>query len=164
MYRIEDNVSAIKEIQRLLGLNQTGYYDQETKTAVIGVQERNSISKSGIVDYITFSAAVKEYRDGKSNLWNSSYLFSPDFPFYEGDHGDNARRINEALTKVLRDFNYEGTLPRGAYLGKESMNGVKFLKNVWGLRESEEIDEKFMNRILFEIEGIEIKEKNGTKR
>ena len=38
MYNIDDKVSAIKEIQRLLSLNQTGIYDADTEKSVSEIQ------------------------------------------------------------------------------------------------------------------------------
>ena len=38
------------------------------------------------------------------------------------------------------------------------MSGVKFLQGIFGMEIKEEIDERFMNRLLIELEGIEIKD------
>ena len=60
MYRINDTISAIKEIQRLLGINQTGNYDKATRKAVGNIQQRYSLPVTEVSDYLTFNALVKE--------------------------------------------------------------------------------------------------------
>ena len=157
MYRIEDSVSATKELQRLLGLNQTGDYDKATRSEVIKMQERYSLPKTAKADYETFKVIVKEHRSNKEKAWHSDYLYSPSFPFRDGDMGDNVRRINEALSTVLKDYHYEGIIPKGAYFGEDTANGVRYMQKVFVMQETGIIDAVFMNRILSELKGIEIK-------
>jgi hypothetical protein len=163
MYRIEDITSATKEIQRLLGINTTGNYDKKTRDEVLRIQTLHAIEQSGEVDYKTFTLIVDEHLSRENAIWNSDYLLAADFPYSEGDIGENVLRINEALSRVLVTYPYYGEMPRGKYFGSSTLSGVKFLQAVFGMEESEEIDEYFMNRILAELEGIEIKEKYGYK-
>jgi hypothetical protein len=162
MYRIEDSTAAVKELQRLLGLKQTGNYDGKTANAVKMKQDEYSLEKTGIADYETFTLIVDEYRVKRDRVWNSSYLHSPKFPYVNGDMGDDEGRINEALYTVLKEYSYEGTLPRGGYLGDDSFYGVKYLRDIFGMEQRDEIDEQLMNRILAELEAIKIK-KRGMK-
>lgn len=157
MYRIEDKVSAIEELQRLLDLTPTGLFDKNTREAVLRTQAKNSLEQTGIVDYLTFTFIVEEYRSEKNNQWNSDYLFDPRFPYIKGDMGDNVLRINEALETVLRDYSYEGTMPRGKYLGEDTIDGVRFLQKIFNMRESDMIDEALLSRVMKERESIEIK-------
>ena len=60
---------------------------------------------------------------------------------------------------VLRDFSYEGPMPKGKYLGNDTIKGAQFLRNVFNMGESAEIDEPLMSRIMKEREHIEIKSK-----
>ncbi len=157
MYRIEDKVSAIKELQRLLDLKPTGLFDKNTREAVLRTQAKNNLDETGIVDYLTFTLIVEEYRNEKNKQWNSDYLFDPRFPYVMGDIGDNVLRINEALETVLRDYSYEGRMPRGKYLGDDTIGGVHFLQKIFNMSESDIIDEELMSRIMRERESIEIK-------
>lgn len=159
MYRIEDTVSAIKELQRLLGLSQTGNYDDTTKGAVVSIQKKYALPINGVTDYSTFKVIVDEYKNRNTNVWESNYLFAPKFPFIKGDMGDNAGRINEALSTVLRNYRYEESLPRGKYVGSDTILAIRFLRKIFGMDKSDEIDERFMNRLILELDGIEIKEK-----
>ena len=43
MYHIDDNISALKEVQRLLNINPTGVFDENTKKAVKKIQLNYSI-------------------------------------------------------------------------------------------------------------------------
>jgi hypothetical protein len=159
MYRIDDKAEAIKEVQKLLNLNQTGLFDKKTKDAVLNVQSKYKLEETGVVDYQTFTLITEDYRNEKNNKWDSDYLFNPRFPYVIGDIGDNVLKINEAMEIVLADFSYEETIPKGKYLGVDTIKGVRFLRKIFNMNESDEIDEALMSRIMKEREHIEIKSK-----
>ena len=163
MYRIEESDEAIKEVQRLLGILQSGRYDNSTRVAVSDVQRASSLPITGITDYKTFTRIVRKYKDKTEGIFNSDFLFSPHFPYIKGDMGGDVGRINDALAIVLKSYSYEGVSPRGKYIGEDTMNGVKFLERIFGMDERDEIDARLMNRILIELDGIKIKEKFGIK-
>ena len=157
MYRIEDSISAVKELQRLLGLKPTGNYDKKTKDAVLKKQSDHSLKQTGITDYETFTSIVRDYKNSMSDIWESDFLVSPDFPYRIGSIGNDSGRINEALSKVLKEYFYEGIAPRGRYLGEDTFSGVRYLQKIFGMTESNEIDARLMNRILIELNAIKIK-------
>lgn len=159
MYRIEDTVSAIKEVQRLLRINESGIYDESTKNAVTNIQRKYNLSETGNVNYETFNAIVKEYRKEASRLNTSNYLFDPVFPYVLDDMDENVALINNAITLVLKDYRYEESLPSGKYLGKNTVDAVNFLQGVFKLPVSHEIDVTFLNRLLLEKKAIETKNK-----
>ena len=157
MYRIDDRISAIKELQRLLNINRTGFYDQKTRDTVLGIQAKYNLEQTGIVDYITFASITDEFREKNSNKWSSDYLFNPQFPYIKGDIGDNVGKINEALRIVLEDYVYEGTIPRGTFFDENTLSAAKFLRKIFNMESSDEIDEALMTRIMRERDAIEIK-------
>ncbi len=157
MYRIEDKASAIKEIQRLLKINESGFYDTVTRDKVKDTQKQNGIEQTGIVDYTTFVKIVNDHKRSSDKIWNSNYLFLPDFPYRTTNIGSNITRINDALKIVLKDYRYDGIIPAGGYFGNDTVNAIRFLRKVFMLDDSDEIDEELMNRILYEIRGIELK-------
>ena len=159
MYQIDERVSAIKEVQRLLGLNQTGIYDAATRKRVKAVQEAYSLKKNDFVDYETFVAICQEYRKGLKI--HNSYLYAPKYPYKAGDMDTNVSLIHSALSPVLEDYRYEGLIPNGTFLGKNTIAAVNYLRNIFGIPDSEEIDELFINRLLFEKRALEIKRKLG---
>lgn len=159
MYRIDDKDAAIKNVQRLLGVNETGFYDTFTENAVRNIQSEHSYDKSGKVDYKTFELIADEYKERKTSSSEANYLFAPSFPYVLYDMDENVRLIHSALKSVLKDYVYEEELPEGAFLGASTINAANFLRNIFGMALSDEIDEKFLNRLLLEKKAIEIKQK-----
>ena len=157
MYRIDDRSGAVKELQRLLEINQTGFFDNKTKNTILEIQKKNNLEPTGVADYITFTSIADEFRENKNNKWNSDYLFNPQFPYVKGDMGDNIGRINEALRVILEDYVYEGIIPGGTFFGDNTLSSVKFLRKIFNMESSDEIDEALMTRIMREREAIEIK-------
>ena len=89
------------------------------------------------------------------------YLFNPAFPYTIGDMGDNVGLINDAIRLVLSDFVYEGVVPKGKYLNQNTITAANFLRKIFKMDLSEEIDVLFVNRLLLEKSAIEIKRKFG---
>lgn len=161
MYHIEDTVSAIKELQRLLDLNQTGIYDEKTRNEVLEIQSEYGLARTGIANYETFSRITEKYLENRSGVWSSDYLFDANFPYVKNDFDDNVEKINYAIAMVLREYTYEGIEPRGKFLGNDTIDSANYLRNIFQMSESNEIDEKFLNRIMQEMRAIEIKRKYG---
>lgn len=159
MYQIENTSAAIKELQRLLRINQSSNYDLPTKNAVIKIQSKYGLEQTGITDYETFTSILDDFKKYKSQILGSEYLFTPAFPYIEGNMGINAERINSALAIVSKNFSYEGVLPSGKYINSKSISAAKYLQKIFSCDESEKIDEAFMKRLLIELKAIELKEK-----
>lgn len=159
MYQIDDRVSAIKEVQRLLGLNQTGIYDTPTQKRVRVIQENYSLKQNDFVDYETFEVLRQEYRKGLKK--HSNYLFAPRYPYKIGDMDTNVSLIHSALSPVLKDYRYEGLIPSGSFLGESTIEAVNYLRNIFGMSSAPRIDELFIDRLLLEKRALEIKNKLG---
>ena len=159
MYQINDRIAAIKEIQRLLGINQTGKYDAETKDKVLNIQKSYGIEKTGAVDYTTFNAILSEHNQKNSS--HMQYLYAPNYPYVEGDLNENIYMIHNALYPVLKDYRYDGDFPSGRYLGKSTINAVNYLRSIFGMLTSDTIDEKFIRRLLLERDFLELKSAYG---
>lgn len=159
MYRIEDQTSAIKELQRLLGIAQTGYYNAKTRELVMATQESEKMPVTGIADYRTFSAIVKKHRMNAQQTWSNNYLFSPSFPYKEGDMDENVQKINKGIAAVAQGYSYEGTVPNGKYYGYHTVMASNYLRKVFGMEASDVVDESFMNRLIAELDALEIKRK-----
>ena len=161
MYRIEDTQSAIKELQRLLGQRQSGIYNDATRRNVLAAQAKYSLEETGVADYHTFTKITEEYRKRKTFEWKNDILFRPRFPFSPGDFGDNEAKINSVLALVLAEYSYEGIPPRGSYIGDDTVSGVIYLKKIFGMSETTDIEEDFLNRLLSEKRAIELKREFG---
>ena len=156
MYSIYDKNAAIRNIQRMLSVSQTGLYDSDTEKAVLVLQERYSLVANGTVDYNTFSAIVDNYKQKMYNKQNP-YLLDPKYPYKYGDIGDSVLLINQVINYILRDYSFEGVLPRGIFFGKDTVNAVRFLRKVFMMSESDEVDTQFLNRALIEKDAIDVK-------
>ena len=159
MYRIDDTVSALKEVQRLLNVNQTGIYDTSTKKAVEQIQLNYGLKRADVVNYKTFNAILAEYNKREMRELNSNYLFKPVFPYTIGDMDDNVGLINDALRLVLSDYVYEDAAPRGNYLNESTITASNFLRKIFKMDLSDQLDELFIKRLLLEKSAIEIKRK-----
>ena len=159
MYRIDDTVSALKEVQRLLNVNQTGIYDTSTKKAVEQIQLNYGLKRADVVNYKTFNAILAEYNKREMRELNSNYLFNPVFPYTIGDMDDNVGLINDALRLVLSDYVYEDAAPRGNYLNENTITASNFLRKIFKMDLSDQLDELFIKRLLLEKSAIEIKRK-----
>ena len=159
MYLIDDTVSALKEVQRLLNVNRTGMFDESTKQAVEKIQLSYGLKRANIVNYKTFNAILSEYNKSKMREIDTDYLFNPTFPYTVGDMNDNVGLINDALRLVLNDYVYEDIVPHGKYLSDNTITASNFLRKIFKMDLSDQIDESFINRLLLEKSAIEIKRK-----
>lgn len=159
MYDIEDTTAAIREAQRLLGINQSGIYDQITYNAVLQIQNEEGINKTGKIDYETFTAIIDRYHKKELETQNSDYLFNPDFPYSVGDIGDNVGLINDAIRLILKEYVYEGIAPKGNYLSDFTITAANFLRDIFKMGNSGVIDSSFINRLILEKRALEIKKK-----
>lgn len=162
MYQITDVTAAIKNVQKLLGVNQTGLYDNNTKEAVLNVQLLNQIEPTGKVDYKTFSA-IYEDQVRKKNSEPPAPLARHIFPFVYGDYDDNIDLINMLIKKVLSDYTYEGIYPRGSYFGDETLLAVRALRSIFLMEGSDELDYDLFERIWQENHAINLKNNVGIK-
>ncbi len=161
MYNINDKNSAIKELQRLLRINQTGQYDSNTKSAVKEHQEKNNIAVTGITDYETFESVVNEhilYEMIELNKLNLHEL--PDFPYKYGDSGTNVGVINSILGEIFEEYTIETKLPRGKYFDKDTENAVTRLQAIFMLSETGQVDDIMFARMVDEKNAIISKKSN----
>jgi len=160
MYNIENKIEAIKEVQRLLGINQTGTYDEKTTEAVNKIQKSYNLTQTGITDYVTFKAILVEYKT--RNLINDkdiSILFNPDFPYALGDFDGNVGHINSVIRDIFTDYTIESKLPFGNYYGKDTENAVIQLRKIFMMNESAGVDAPLFKRMIMERDAIELKKR-----
>ena len=158
MYQIYETEKAIKEVQRMLGLNTTGVYEKRTRTAVTDLQEKYKTQKSGIVDYNTFTLIAEEYRK-KNTTRADGFLFYAVYPFTSGDQGENITKIHSVMKVVLENYEYEGVIPNGNFFGSDTVNGIRYLRKILNINGRDEIDKILLNRIILESDAIELKKK-----
>lgn len=161
MYNIEDKPGAIKEVQRLLGVSQSGIYDEMTKKSIISFQSKRNIEASGITDYQTFTALVDEHKKTNQERLATLHLFNERFPYKEGDMNNNIAIINDMIAIVLKDYRYDGAPPSGKYFGEDTLRALRYIQGIFGMEETDQISSEFFSRLIIERDAIEIKNKYG---
>ncbi len=158
MYTIENISEAVKEIQRLLGLSQTGDFNSVTENAVRAHQAKVEINESGIVDYETFLSLIEEAKMKEKEKNSSVYLPSaPYFPYKFGDNGRNVSLINTLIAEISEDYFLASRLPRGDFYGKDTENSIKELQVIFLLEETGEVDAVLLSRMIDEKNAIKMR-------
>ncbi len=151
MYSIYDKRSAIKVVQRLLSLNESGVYDEKTMGAVKNFQSINELEQTGVVDYITFTrlraAKVAAEQESKAR----ARISGPTFPYKAGDRSADMGVINSDLREALLMYTHEDILPRGDYYTSYTASAAKRLREVYMLEEGYHIDEELYYKVICDI-------------
>ena len=148
MYLIDDKKSAIKEVQRLLGINESGVYDNNTRSMVKRFQTIQNIEVSGTVNYNTFTRLRNEYNKTETkNKVGAILPFYNDFPYKRGDRGPGVSILNTMLSQALEKHAVNIMKPRGEYYSYKTENAVRELRKVFLLEDNGEIDEIFYERL-----------------
>lgn len=149
MYDINDKPAAIRRIQRMLSLNESGIYDSRTREEVKAHQKKNLLNESGIVDYQTFMSILEVYRlkHLKKDV-EEKIPFENNFPYSKGDIGDGPTILNTMLRRAIDTLSLDLQKPRGPYFSDTSTVAVKALRRIFLLKDAEYIDEIFYDRLL----------------
>ena len=153
-YSIYDKTAAINRVRLFLGLSANGTYDIEVIEKIKSIQKKSGLLQSGIVDYETFKLLVQEYNNELIKRKGGEVLFGENnFPFRFGNRGNNIILLNTMLREVLQEYTYEGDLPTGAFYSRNTENSVSRLRKVFGLKDSNTVDEEFLYRLKQETEA-----------
>ena len=162
MYFIEDKVGAIKEVQKMLGVNETGTFDDNTRNTVISLQKKNDLSVTGVVDYETFLIILDNYRKRMLiDRVRSSLPFPNGFPYKRGDFNDSIGVLNSMLSLSIDKYCLKLFKPKGNYYSQRTENAVKTLRKIFLLEDKNEIDEEFYEKLQRQHQSrINIEEKS----
>lgn len=150
MYSIYDKTLAIKTVQKYLGTNQTGSLDAADKEAIVLFQKTNNFLPTGIVDYNTFVSLRSEYKRKRTIAKARADAPLLSFPVTDGDSGDGVLALNLMLASILKEYSYFEVPPRGRYYNAYTSEAILFLKNKFGLKPTNEVDEEFYARLMRE--------------
>ena len=164
MYRIYDRKSAIREVQtylRAVGNPEilvvpSGVFDDNTRLSVIDFQEREGFRKSGTVDQATFDRLYELYvifRE-REKLTNKTDSFIS-FPLLPGRQADGVTHINRMLSRLLGYYGYTHNLRPSSFYSTETENGVRILREIYGLEDKGYIDEVLYIRMLKDHDSID---------
>lgn len=151
MYMITDKSSGIRAVQRLLGINQNGIYDERTVESVKELQRESGLEVNGVVDYKTFVVLLKRHRENTSKEISGVSDGIGNFPYERGRGGDDVVQLHRYMSFLLSEYNYEYIHPKGRYFNADTEKAVAFLRNVFGLVEGSIIDKVLYARIKREI-------------
>ena len=149
MYHIEDKSSAIKEIQKMLSVNETGNCDEKTRASVLELQRLKGLASNGVVDYNTYTVIREEYerRKRRENVFKSSVLRDNAFPYELGSHGHDVTILNGMLANQIEKYSLPLWKPRGSFYSKATAFAVEFLREVFYLEGGRCIDELFYEKL-----------------
>ena len=148
MYNINDKPAAIKEVQRLLLLNETGIYDNKTEEAVIEKQREAELEITGIVDLATFEAIVKDFKDtALKNRVKEEAPLEGEFPYDIGEFGQDTVILNAMLAGAIDKHALPLWRPKGGYYSKVTAAAVTRLREIFLLESGTHIDEIFYDRL-----------------
>ena len=149
MYELTNRAAALRNVQNMLGLNESGIYDTKTKNRVLLHQKDNSLQESGVIDYLTFLSIVREYNNSKLKYKVSQKTpFRDGFPYKKGDFGDEINILNSMIRKAINEYRLNSTLPRGPYYSDATIEAVRELRGIFMLSQVDFIDEEFYDRLF----------------
>lgn len=159
MYNIENKSEAVQRIQRFIGENETGIYDNKTIKSVAEHQKLYNLPITGIVDYETFLSIISKYKKSlDTHHQQGSILFNPTFPYKPGDHSSNIGTINSILREIFKYYKLESKLPYGDYYNQDTILAVREIRNIFRFPQGDTIDTSLFNRMLIERAALQIKE------
>lgn len=149
MYHITDKKSAVKEVQRLLFLNQTGIYDENTRETVKKIQEKCGLEVSGIVDFMTFEAIKEDFyrHNTKNTVQTLGALELNEFPYEFGAHSHDVSILNAMLSNKIDKYSLPLWKPRGAFYSKTTAKAVEAMREIFLLEKGRYIDEIFYDKL-----------------
>ena len=160
MYDISNKASAVKELQRyLLELSQIipelpshpidGVYSESTQKDVLIFQSHAGLPETGIVDYATWCAVVKEYKAAILNKKCSSGLSFPmTLPLSVGSRGSSVTLLQSVICDLCDVYrNVPAPNVTGEY-GNTTAYAVGILQRRYGLPETGTLDPLTWGRIL----------------
>ena len=146
MYIINDKTAAIREIQRLLSLSETGVYDRRTINAVMNAQRSFGLEPNGRIDLRSFELLVLNHRERiKGSATGLPSLNN--FPYEPGAGGDEVSIINSLLANAVKKLGFKYIPPRGRYYSIRTASIVKRLREIFLMEEGYHIEEKLYKRI-----------------
>ncbi len=143
MYNITDKESYIRELQRLLGIRQSGRYDSVTRARVNDVRSNNGLAQDGTVDYETFVLILEEFRRSKP----ASSVYRDYLPITEGDVGEQVGYFNSIMAELLARYTKDIPRPKGRYFGRDSAGAVRYLRSVYALEGELSIDDRLADML-----------------
>ncbi len=157
MYSIDDVETIIRDIQGFLLLiaeergdtsyaptEKNGIYDESTRSAVKYYQKKTEIEESGVVDEETFYAIYNDYIYHNTIVENrEKHPIDVEFPLGYGASHKDITGINTMLSDVSIYYYGASDIKKNSYFSKNTETAVINLRKIFGLSDSDMIDEEF---------------------
>ena len=119
-------------------LSVDGVYDERTREAVRALQRMQGLTETGEVDYETFLALYEAYRPLKDERIGESELIpAAAFPLRMGDSGSYVRILQSVLGEI-----YSLPLPADGFFGRTTEDAVRKAEERYLLTPSGTVDRK----------------------
>ena len=165
MYRIEDGIMAIREIQYYLfvigdtqenGVNIAvdGIYSEETEKAVKEFQALYGLDATGEVNKETFDKIYAEYyiitsKNGRNNRlpeWNEALSL--------GSTGETTSLLNLTLLSLREFYKDIPQVREGGFFSRSTEDAVKFMQSLFGNPVNGAVTQELYIKILEEAKRI----------
>ena len=164
MYRIDNKPEAIKRVQQYLEavsdptvyVAPSGVYDENTRLSVIYFQNSKNLTPSGVIDYSTFVSLYEDYLfvSKKRDLAEKTAGFIT-FPLMPGYMAEEMLHINRLMRDLLDHYGLTHSLRDSNFYSHESQKAVRSLRQIYGLKNAEFIDEELYGRMVNDRNSIE---------
>ena len=147
MYRQLDRIEAIKNIQRMLMINETGVKNEAMIEAILEIQKENALEETGLVDYQTFTIIKELYEMNRIKRFVNTLDSTAEYPY---THGDYSKKISEyamSLNKASSMYSIDYRIRNSNYYGDELGRLVLDLRRIYNLELINYIDEMLIYRV-----------------
>lgn len=153
MYSINDKVRAVRAIQRMLGIPESGRLDRRTQDKVKLITGKMADE----LGYSEFLMIKKAYRAKKRSSAVAERLGAWSVNRTPSEYTkDQMTEINMILARVMKENRLEGYPPRGGFYTKDSENAISAIRRMLLLPEGG-IDTELLYGIIMNLKAYESK-------
>ena len=154
MYFISDKTAAVRALQKMLGVPETGRIDRGMAEKI---EKITGSPFTGVVSYTDFPVIKKAYRKRKAARLVRDALGID----ASGSNGgrytrDEMEKINQLLAKCIKENRLEAYPPRGRFYTSLTATAVREVRKMLMLPEGDEIDVELLYRLML---NLRVKEK-----
>ena len=164
IYDITNRKEVVREIKKYLYLVSEnlyesiprttidGYFDEETKNAVIEFQKIKGIKPSGEVDYETFVLLFDDYSSAVFDIeFRDQILTDNGFPYTQGDISEDVQVLHLMINELSKTYTNIPSVKSAQYYSGETVKSVSQLRQLFQLEEGDFVDKILYQRMRKEI-------------
>ena len=155
MYFVSDKGRAVRALQRMLRVPESGRLDRRTRDKIAEITGNSESSEVGYRDFLLIKEA---YNKRKRSAVVREYMgFSVDERSMQEYSRGELTKINLLLSKAMQKNRLDGYPPRGGRYSKESAGAVSSLRKMLSLPEKDGVDSELLFGIIMNLRAHEIK-------